>query len=78
MVGINAASRPSLAGGHLAVYVMHAARRRSLLLLGWQVLLRGAERVRELELFQVEEAVIETRRRVAVALDGEVTPMDRL
>ena len=37
MVGINAASRPSLTGGHLAVYVMHATRRRSLLLLGWQV-----------------------------------------
>jgi diacylglycerol kinase family enzyme len=76
MVGINAASRPALTGGHLAVYVMHATRRRSLLLLGWQVVLRGVDRVRELELFKVEDAVIETRRRVAVALDGEVTPMD--
>lgn len=76
MVGIDAGSRPSLTGGRLAVYVMHAGRRRSLLLLGWQVLLRGVDQVRELELFQVEEAVIETRWRVAVALDGEVTPMD--
>jgi diacylglycerol kinase family enzyme len=75
MVGINAGARESLTGGHLAVYVMHAARRRSLLLLGWRVLLHGVDRVRELELFLVEEAVIETRRRVAVALDGEVTPM---
>jgi diacylglycerol kinase family enzyme len=33
------------------------------------------ERVPELELFPVEEAVIETRRRVSVALDGEVRAM---
>jgi diacylglycerol kinase family enzyme len=76
MAGIDAGSRESLTGGRLAVYVMHAARRRSLLLLGWKVVLRGVDRVRELELFEVEEAVIETRRRVAVAHDGEVTPMD--
>jgi diacylglycerol kinase family enzyme len=76
MEGINAASRPGLTDGHLAVYVMHATRRRSLLLLGWQVVLLGVDRVRELELFKVEEAAIDTRRRVAVALDGEVTPME--
>jgi diacylglycerol kinase family enzyme len=75
MAGIRAGSRESLTGGRLAVYVMHAERRRSLLLLGWRVLLRGVERVPELELFPVEEAVIETRRRVSVALDGEVRAM---
>jgi diacylglycerol kinase family enzyme len=75
MAGINAASRESLTGGRLAVYVMHAERRRSLLLLGWRVLVRGVDRVPELELFLVEEAVIETRRRVGVALDGEVRAM---
>jgi diacylglycerol kinase family enzyme len=75
MAGIKAGSRDSLSGGRLAVYVMHAERRRSLLLLGWRVLLRGVERVPELELFSVEEAVIETRRRVSVALDGEVRAM---
>lgn len=75
MVGIKAGSRESLTGGRLAVYVMHAERRRSLLLLGWRVLLRGVERVPELELFLVEEAVIETRRRVGIALDGEVRVM---
>jgi len=75
MAGIRAASRESLTGGRLAVYVMHAERRRSLLLLGWRVLLRGVERVPELELFPVEQAVIETRRRVSVALDGEVRAM---
>jgi diacylglycerol kinase family enzyme len=76
MAGIRAASRESLSGGRLAVYVMHAERRRSLLLLGWRVLLRGADRVPELERFLVEEAVIDTRRRVRVALDGEVRTMN--
>ena len=75
MAGIKAASRESLTGGRLAVYVMHAERRRSLVLLGWRVLLGGVDRVPELELFLVEEAVIETRRRVGVALDGEVRAM---
>jgi YegS/Rv2252/BmrU family lipid kinase len=75
MAGIKAASRESLTGGRLAVYVMHAERRRSLLVLGWRVLLRGVDRVPELELFLVEEAVIETRRRASVALDGEVRGM---
>jgi diacylglycerol kinase family enzyme len=76
MAGLSAGSRESLGGGRLAVYVMHAERRRSLLLLGWRVLLRGVDRVPELELFTVEEAVIETRRRVGVALDGEVRAMN--
>ena len=75
MAGIHAGSRASLTGGRLAVYVMHAERRRSLLLLGWRVLVRGVDRVPELELFPVEEAVIETRRRIGVALDGEVRAM---
>jgi diacylglycerol kinase family enzyme len=75
MAGIKAGSRETLSGGRLAVYVMHAERRRSLLLLGWRVLLRGVDQVPELELFTVEEAVIEVRRRVSVALDGEVRAM---
>ncbi|HKT58750.1 MAG TPA: diacylglycerol kinase family protein [Gemmatimonadales bacterium] len=75
MVGLSAGSRESLTGGRLALYVMHAERRRSLLFLGWRVVLQGVDRVRELERFLVEEAVIETRRRVGVALDGEVRVM---
>jgi diacylglycerol kinase family enzyme len=75
MTGLHAASRDSLTAGRLAVYVMHAARRRSLLLLGWRVLLGGIERVPELELFRVDKAVIETRRTVVVALDGELIRM---
>jgi diacylglycerol kinase family enzyme len=74
MVGLDAASRESLTGGRLALYVMHASLRRSLLVLAWQVLWRGVEQVRELELFLVSEATVETRRRrLQVSLDGEVT-----
>jgi diacylglycerol kinase family enzyme len=74
MVGLQAGSRESLTGGRLALYVMHAARRRSLLALAGQVLWRGVDRVRELELFLVPEATVETRRRrLQVSLDGEVT-----
>jgi diacylglycerol kinase family enzyme len=74
MVGLKAASRESLTGGRLALCVMHASLRRSLLLLAWQVLWRGVDQIRELELFLVSEATVETRRRrLQVSLDGEVT-----
>jgi diacylglycerol kinase family enzyme len=81
MVGLHAASRESLTGGTLALYVMHASRRRGLLGLAWRVFFRGVEQVEELELFRVEEAAVETRRRrVQVSLDGEVavlqTPLE--
>ena len=73
MAGLRAASRKSLTGGRLAVYVMNASGRRGLLGLAWQVVLRGADRVRELDLLLVEEAAVETRRRtLQVAIDGEV------
>jgi diacylglycerol kinase family enzyme len=75
MSGLHAGSRETLTGGRLSLYVMDASKRRSLLLLGWQILRRGADQVDELDCLQVEEAVVETRRRVAVALDGEVVPL---
>lgn len=77
MAGLRAGSRESLSGGHLALYVMHAARRSSLLRLGWQVLWCGVDQVQELELHAVPEASIETRRRrLRVALDGELLVLD--
>ena len=77
MAGLRAGSRESLSGGHLALYVMHAARRSSLLRLGWEVLWRGVDQVQELELHAVPEASIETRRRrLRVALDGELLVLD--
>jgi diacylglycerol kinase family enzyme len=73
MTGLQAASRESLTGGRLALYVMHASQRRSLLGLAWRVLRRGVHQVRELEVFLVSEATVETRRqRLQISLDGEV------
>jgi diacylglycerol kinase family enzyme len=73
MVGLQAASRESLSGGRLALCVMHASLRRSLLVLAWKVVWRGVDQVHELEVFLVTEATVETRRpRLQVSLDGEV------
>ena len=73
MVGLEAGSRDSLAQGHLAVYVLNAERRIGLLRLAWQVLRKGVDEVKELDLLTVDGATIETRRsRLQVALDGEV------
>lgn len=77
MVGLDAASRESLVGGHLALYVLNAERRRGMIRLAWQLLLRGVDQVRELDLLTVQEATIETRRRhLQVALDGEVVALE--
>jgi diacylglycerol kinase family enzyme len=77
MVGLKAGSRESLVGRHLAVYVVNAERRMGLLRLAWQVMLKGVEAVQELDLLTVESAIIETRRRrLQVALDGEVVPLE--
>ncbi len=77
MVGLQAASRESLTGGTLALYVMDASKRRSLLGLAWDVVWRGAEQVEELDCFTVAEARLETRRRrLQVALDGEVVVLE--
>jgi diacylglycerol kinase family enzyme len=77
MSGIHAGSRESLARGRLALYVLNAEQRPGLLRLAWEVLLKGAERVKEVDLITVEEATVETRRhRLQVAADGEVFTLD--
>jgi len=77
MSGIHAGSRESLARGRLALYVLNAEQRPGLLRLTWEVLLKGAERVKEVDLITVEEATVETRRRrLQVAADGEVFTLD--
>jgi diacylglycerol kinase family enzyme len=77
MAGLDAGSRDSLTSGHLAVYVLNAERRPGLLRLAWQVLVKGADQVKELDLLSVESATVETRRpRVQVALDGEVMSLE--
>ncbi len=76
MAGLQAGSRDSLVGRHLAVYVLNADRRIGLLWLGWQVLVKGVDQVKELDLLTVDDATIETRRpRLQVALDGEVVSL---
>lgn len=73
MEGLTAGTRDSLTDGRLAVYIMNASGRRSLLWLVWSVLIGRARRIQELEMLSVLEAQVETRRtRLQVALDGEV------
>jgi diacylglycerol kinase family enzyme len=77
MVGLNPGARESLATGRLALYVLNAEQRPGLLRLTWEVLLKGAERVKEVDLITVEEATVETRRhRLQVAADGEVFTLE--
>jgi len=77
MSGIHAGSRESLARGRLALYVLNGEQRPGLLRLAWQVLLKGAERVKEVDLITVEEATVETRRRrLQLAADGEVFTLE--
>lgn len=77
MEGLRGVHRESLTAGHLAVYVMHARHRASLLRLAGEVLIRGADRVQELDLFRVTTTTVETRRRrIHVALDGEVAVLE--
>jgi YegS/Rv2252/BmrU family lipid kinase len=75
--GVHAGSRESLTRGRLALYVLNAEKRPGLLRLALQLLMEGAERVKELDLFTVEEVAVETRRRrLQVALDGEVVTLE--
>lgn len=77
MAGIHAGSRESLARGQLALYVLNAEQRPGLVWLAWQVLLKGAEKVKEVDLTTVVEATVETRRRrIQVAADGEVFTLE--
>lgn len=77
MEGLQAASRESLVNGTLAVYVVSAERRVGLIGLAWKVLLKGVDEVQELDLITVESVTVETRRRrLHVALDGEVVPFE--
>lgn len=76
MLGLQAASRDSLAGGRLAVYLMKAQGRQNLVRVAWIMLRRGIELTPELDFLSVEEAAVETKRRdLQVALDGELVTL---
>jgi diacylglycerol kinase family enzyme len=73
MLGLRGVSRDSLTGGYLAMYVMKADERLSLLRLGLEVMTLGVDRVPELDLFRVSDSKVATgRRKLQVALDGEI------
>jgi diacylglycerol kinase family enzyme len=74
--GLAAGSRPSIAGGRLAIYIVNAGARRHpirLLRLAWDMVLGTALDRDRLELVRARAATVDSRRsRVYVALDGEV------
>jgi YegS/Rv2252/BmrU family lipid kinase len=75
--GLSIGSRSSLNQGVLALYVMNADARVSLLRLAWQVWRKGAERVREVDCLLADEALIQaTRPALRAALDGEVVGLE--
>jgi len=75
--GLSMGSRSSLNQGVLALYMMNADARVSLLRLGWQVWRMGAERVREVDCLLADEALIQaTRPALRAALDGEVVKLE--
>jgi diacylglycerol kinase family enzyme len=77
MAGFSPGTRDSLARFRLALYVLNAERRPGLLRLAWEILMKGGEQVKELDLLAVEEAIVETRRPwVQIALDGEVISLE--
>jgi diacylglycerol kinase family enzyme len=76
MEGLSAGTRETLERGVLALYVMNASGRRSLVWLGFQILLGRTGQLRELDTFLLTEATIEVRRSsVGVAMDGEVVEL---
>lgn len=71
--GLNIGSRRSLNSGRLYLYVPAPVSRAGLVALAISALLGRADKGRRLQVFSVDEAWIETRRRrVHVAKDGEV------
>ncbi|MDP1858090.1 MAG: diacylglycerol kinase family protein [Gemmatimonadaceae bacterium] len=73
MQGFDAGSRPSLAEGQLALYVVKTEGRWHLLRLVWRILASTAQRSGELALMQAREAIIDTESvQLSVAVDGEV------
>ena len=80
MAGFDAASRASLTGGQLALYVVKGAGRWALLRLVWRILVGTASETGELAMSAVSAATIDLPFDAAitdlpVAVDGEVTTL---
>jgi diacylglycerol kinase family enzyme len=76
MEGLRPQARDRLDAGELAVYTYSAHRRLGLLGLGLRVMLKGAARVRELEVRSTREVTVVTPRHdPRLAVDGELTTL---
>jgi len=76
MTGLDPGTRPSLTGGILSVYVLHATGWLDLLRAAWHVLKGRVDQEDTMDVYRLSEATIELRRpHVEVALDGEVVPL---
>jgi diacylglycerol kinase family enzyme len=77
MAGLDIGGRDRLDAGHLSLYVTHRTGRLGLLLLAFRALVGRLQEAKDFDAVAVKDVVIETRRkRLRVAVDGEVTVME--
>ncbi len=77
IAGFNLGSRACVDGGKLGLYLTHGTGRLGLFRLAFHALFGRVEQAEDFDVFCVAEARIETRkRRLLVALDGEVERLD--
>jgi YegS/Rv2252/BmrU family lipid kinase len=77
IAGFNLGSRACVNGGKLGLYLTHGTGRFGLFRLAFHALFGRVDQAEDFDVFRVTEARIETRkRRLLVALDGEVERME--
>ena len=77
IAGFNLGSRTCINGGKLGLYLTHGTGRFGLFRLAFHALFGRVDQAEDFDVFSVTEARIETRkRRLLVALDGEVERME--
>jgi YegS/Rv2252/BmrU family lipid kinase len=77
IAGFNLGSRACVNAGKLGLYLTHRTGRLGLFRLAFHALFGRVDQAKDFDVFRVTEARIETRRRrLLVALDGEVEKME--
>jgi diacylglycerol kinase family enzyme len=77
IAGFNLGSRACVNGGNLGLYMSHGTGRFGLFRLAFHALFGRVDQAKDFDAFCVREARIETRkRRLLVALDGEIGRME--
>ena len=77
METLNIGSRSALDAGALSLYLTHQTGRLGLIRLAWRALFGGLNQEKDFMALTTEELSIETRKkRVRVAMDGEVTVVE--